>query len=177
MREPRINVGIKATKWNGIWLDIPGDQFSHSDIHVLVKVGVGRDHLFAFFKEISVFRDKVLKCGMQAGCLDQDEADTIFNNIPSFAPIPAYISGFVPRDSEYADLSYAGKKGRIHYKIKSWNGPKRPGDLERIKNLEGVSGNVNFEGIQKFSHESGHLFNTGSLLWEESAWVQVIERI
>ncbi|OGC21450.1 hypothetical protein A2291_05975 [candidate division WOR-1 bacterium RIFOXYB2_FULL_42_35] len=51
-RPPKINIGIKTIKWNGIWLDIPGDQFSHSDVHVVVKVGTGRDHLFAFFKKI-----------------------------------------------------------------------------------------------------------------------------
>src|SRR3989338_3963644 len=52
-REPKITVGIKTTKWNGIWLDLPGDQFNHSDAHILVKVGTGRDHLFAYFKKIS----------------------------------------------------------------------------------------------------------------------------
>ena len=46
---PKYNIGVKTTKWKGIWLDIPGDQFNHSDIHVLVKIGGGRDHLFAFF--------------------------------------------------------------------------------------------------------------------------------
>jgi len=37
-RKPQLNIGIKTTKWNGIWLDIPGQQFTHSDIHILVKV-------------------------------------------------------------------------------------------------------------------------------------------
>lgn len=41
MREPKLKVGIKTTKWNGIWLDVPDDQFSHSDAHVLIKVGGG----------------------------------------------------------------------------------------------------------------------------------------
>ena len=46
----KLNISIKTSKWNGIWLDIPGNQFEHSDIHVFVKIGAGRDHLFAFFK-------------------------------------------------------------------------------------------------------------------------------
>lgn len=59
-RKPKLSIGVKAVKWNGIWFDIPSDQFNHSDIHVLVKVGTARDHLFAFFKQLSVFKDKVL---------------------------------------------------------------------------------------------------------------------
>jgi len=35
-RPPKIGISVKTTKWNGIWLDIPGDQFNHSDIHVHV---------------------------------------------------------------------------------------------------------------------------------------------
>ena len=33
------------------FVDIPGDQFNHSDYHVQVKVSVGRDHLFGFSKK------------------------------------------------------------------------------------------------------------------------------
>ncbi len=37
-RAPGMKIGIKTGKWNGVWLDIPGKQFDHSDIHVFVKV-------------------------------------------------------------------------------------------------------------------------------------------
>ncbi len=49
-RPPRLGIGIKTTKWNGIWLDIPGDQFNHSDIHVLIKVGTGRTTCLHFLR-------------------------------------------------------------------------------------------------------------------------------
>ena len=169
-RIPRLKIGIKAVKWNGIWLDISGDQFNHSDIHVLVKVGTGRDHLFAFFKKISVFKDKVLKIGQEVGSLSEEEAENLYNDLPSFKPISAYICGFVKRNAEYSDLSYAGKKGRLHYTIYSWNGPINPGDLEKIKERERISGKVRFEGIGSFAHDKGYLFNTGSLLWKEDDW-------
>jgi hypothetical protein len=114
---PCLNVSIKATKWNGIWFDIPGDQFNHSDIHVLVKVGVGRDHLFAFFKKISVFKDKVLKRGKDIGLLSDQEADKLFDMLPTFSVIPAYICGFVERNAVYQPLAYTGKAGRKNYTV------------------------------------------------------------
>lgn len=176
-RSPRLKIGIKAVKWNGIWFDISGDQFNHSDIHVLVKVGTGRDHLFAFFKKISVFKDKILKVGQEVGSLSEEEAEKLYQDLPSFTPISAYICGFVPKDAEYSNLSYTGSKGRLHYTIKSWNGPINPGDLDRIKEKESVTGNVKFEGIGKFAHDKGYLFNTGSLLWKEEDWASVRSRL
>jgi len=176
-RKPKIKVSVKTTKWNGIWLDIPGDQFNHSDVHVLVKVGAGRDHLFAFFKKISVFKDKVLKRGEDVGVLSSKEADDLYNNLPSFKPIPAYICGFVRKDASYENLSYTGKKKKKHYTIASWNGPINPGDLARIKEKEIVPGDVKFEGIGDFAHDKGYLFNTGSLLWEDSAWKQICDKL
>lgn len=96
-RPPKTGISIKAAKWNAIWLDIPGAQFNHSDIHILVKVGAGRDHLFAFFKNISVFKDKVLKRGEEVGSLSGDESKVLYDSLPSFKPIPAYICGFVKK--------------------------------------------------------------------------------
>lgn len=176
-RPPKLKLGIKTTKWNGIWLDIPGGQFNHSDIHVLVKVGAGRDHLFAFFKKLSVFKDKVLKRGQEVGVLTEDAAKELFDKLPSFKPIPAYICGFAPKNGKYSDLCYSGKKGRKHYKVQSWNGPINPGDMDTIKEREGISGNVNFEGIGSFAHDKGYLFNTGNLLWQQKDWKNVIDKI
>ncbi len=143
-RAPKLKIGIKAVKWNGIWFDIPGAQFNHSDIHVLVKVGTSRDHLFAFFKKLSVFKDKVLKHGQDIGCLTADEADSLFQKLPTFKKIPAYICGFVKTEVPYSRLSYGCKRGRTNYTIKSWNGPMSPGDLDEIKRIEDISGKVKF---------------------------------
>jgi len=176
-RPPKLKLSIKTTKWNGIWLDIPGDQFNHSDVHVLVKIGAGRDHLFAFFKKISVFKDKVLKIGEDVGSLSTDEARDLFDKLPTFKPIPAYICGFVLKSTKYNDLSYDGKKGRKNYTIKAWNGPICSGDLPQIKENEQISGKVTFEGIGKFAHDSGFLFNTGNLFWKEDDWQKVIDAI
>jgi len=145
-RVPKARVGIKATKWNGIWFDIPGNQFSHSDLHLLVKVGTSRDHLFAYFKKISIFKDKILRVGQDIGLLSKVEAGNLYDKLPTFKPIPAYIAGFVAQNATYKELSYRGRKGRMHYTIREWNGPINPGDLEKVKNKESLSarGKVQF---------------------------------
>jgi hypothetical protein len=169
-RKPNILVGIKSTKLNGIWFDIPGAQFPRSDAHIFVKVATGRDHLFAYFKSISVFRDKVLRKGTEQGLITEQESDEIWNVLPSFRQIPAYITGFVMRDYPYRNLSYDGKKGRLHFTVTSWNGPIAAGDTDRIKKKERIKGDVQFEGIGKFTHDSGYLFTTGKLLWSKEDW-------
>lgn len=174
---PKLKISLKTTKWNGIWLDIPGDQFNHSDVHVLIKVGTGRDHLFAFFKKISVFKDKVLKRGIDIGCLTTEESNTLFDNLPSFKPIPAYICGFVLKEGSYSNIPYAGKKGRKNYTITGWNGKINPGDIETIKRRENITGSIKFEGIGNFAHDSGYLFNAGNLLWKNEDWERVINNI
>ncbi len=176
-RPPKIKVGIKAGKWNGIWLDIPGDQFNHSDIHAFVKIGAGRDHLFAFFKQLSVFKDKVLKRGEEIGCLSKEESAALFKDIPGFSPVTAYICGFARKDDNYKGFSYSGKKGRKNYTIRSWKGEIRPGDLDSIKEAEEVSGKVSFLGIGEFSHDSGYLFNAGNLFWKEKDWKKVCDAL
>ncbi len=167
-RDPAIKVSVKGTKWNGIWFDIPNQQFSHSDVNVLVKVGVTRDHLFAYFRHISVFKDKILKKGMEIGAISQTEADFLYEALPKFRRIPAYIAGFVIRDYEYAPLSYGGSKGRVNYTISSWNGPIQAGDLDQIKINESIKGSVKFKSIGSFAHDRGYLFNTGNLRWSAS---------
>lgn len=177
-REPRIKIGVKTVKFNGIWLDLPGGQFNHSDIHVQVKVDAGRDHLFSFFKHINVFRDKVLKKGIEVGSLTEMEADSLYESLPEFKPIPAYICGFCRKDKTYPDLPYEGRMGRKHYTVTSWNGRRQKEDLDRIKSAENMQeGNVQFEGIGKFSHDTGYLFNSGKLCWTRDAWQQVLLQI
>jgi hypothetical protein len=175
-RDPKVNIGMKAAKLNGIWFDIPGAQFNKSYAHILVKVGTGRDHLFAFFKAISVFRDKVLKRGTDQGFLSQGESEEIWNLLPTFTKIPAYIVGFAEVEKHYKPLDYGGKKGRTNYNITSWNGPISPGDVEKIKTRETAS-KVKFEGIGEFSHDSGFLFSAGKLIWDKESWSRLAEKL
>lgn len=173
-RDPGIKIGIKTTKINGIWLDIPGDQFSHSDIHVQIKVAAGRGHLFGYLKDLSVFRDKVLTNGVKSGVISQDEANNLFEKLPDFKPIPAYICGFVRRDEAYRNLDYVGKKGTKNYRASGWRGPFDPRiNLDEIKSKEDIQGDVVFEGIQHFTKAKRYLFNSGNMLWQKEEWDSV----
>ncbi len=176
-RSPNLKIGIKTTKWNGIWFDVPGAQFDHSDINILVKIGASRDHLFTFFKEISVFKDKILKVGIETGSLTEKEAKDLYDELPSFRPIPAYIAGFVTKDVPFKDLAYGGKMGRINYTITSWEGPIKAGDLEKIKSKNKVKGKISFLSIGSFAHDAGYLFNTGNLRWKKEEWVKLIKML
>jgi len=121
----------------------------------------------------------ISKIGEELGGLSREESEILFSSLPSFRPIPAYICGFVKKAGTYNQLPYSGKKGRIHFKIKSWNGPVNSGDLEKIKEKENLpnNGKVQFEGIGDFSHDKGYLFNTGSFLWEKYDWDKVVETL
>ena len=158
-------------------MDIPGNQFDHSDIHILVKVGAGRDHLFSFFKGLSVFKDKVLKKGVEVGSLSAKESDDLYSRLPNFKPIPAYVVGFARKNQVYSMLPYEGKRGKKHFNVTSWNGKISEGDLEKIKSKENVVGSVKFEGIGEFAHDSGYLFNAGKLHWKSDDWKKFIFNI
>lgn len=177
--KPKINLSIKTTKWNGIWLDIPGDQFNHSDAFVFVKVGTGRDHLFAFFKHISVFKDKILPKGIEKGELTDEEAQKLFEDLPPFSKIPAYIAGFVLKEDNYENLSYGGRMPISVFTIDSWRGPRYPDDFRNIRLRENLpeSTKIEFKNIKKFSHDNGYLFNTGNLLWKKKDWRKLIDSL
>ena len=174
-RPPKKRIGIKTTKWNGIWLDIPGAQFNHSDYHVLVKLGVGQDHLFTFFKSMGIF-ESILNKGKEMGILTTEETICLLDNLADFKPIPAYICGFIRADEQYTPPSYSGRKGKKGFIINAWKGVYNFDDLEMIKQTQGVS-EVIFNGIGSFSHNKAYLFNTGNLLWSEEDWNQAIQEI
>ena len=170
-KPPRKTIGIKTTKFNGMWLDIPGNQFEHYDYHVMVKLMLEVDHIFSFFKEISIFKDKLLKRAVEKGYFKKQEADTFFSEIPDLKKTPAYITGFVEsKKFQFNKYEYIGKKGPIHYTITSWKGKYKKAFLEKIKNKYHVEGEVKFQSISKFSHQDAYIFNTGCLDWSKDNW-------
>jgi hypothetical protein len=187
-KDPGIKIGIKTTKFQGIWLDLPNDQFNSSDIHVFVKLSVDRDHLFTFFKELGVFEDKIFKKGKDLGILDKDTANKISESISSFSNIKAYICGFVLKSSSFNPNPYSGTTGRPHFTVKGWNGPyKKDEDFKKIEQIEGlqvlkikgeeVKPEINFLNIEKFSHKKGYLFNSGNLSWKKKDWDKIVNML
>jgi len=94
-KAPNLSISMKTTKFNGRWLDVPGAQFEHSDVFVLVKIGILRQHFLAFLKAISFLRDKLFVTAKNLGELDDKNAKLLWDEIPEFEPIPAYIAGFL----------------------------------------------------------------------------------
>ena len=133
-REAKLKISIKTTKFNGRWLDLPGAQFEHSDVFVLVKIGILRQHFLAFLKAISFLRDKLFVKAKNLGELDEDDAKELWDEIPEFEPIPTYIAGFM-------------YKGDINLPIHEIN-IRLVGKFERTKRLE-VS-----QGIGLFTPEN-----------------------
>ncbi|MEM3449876.1 MAG: hypothetical protein QXP38_13590 [Nitrososphaerota archaeon] len=95
--KPRINLSIKTTKLNGMWLDVPGAQIRHSDYFVLIKLGTTRYHFVSFLKWISAIRDKLLKLALSDGILDEDKAQDLYDKLPNFECIPCFIYGFIEK--------------------------------------------------------------------------------
>jgi len=178
-RLPNLKISVKTTKWNGIWLDIPGDQFNHSDVYVLIKVGTGRDHLFAYFKKISVFKDKILKVGKDRGLLSDSDADDLYDKLPTFSEIPAYVCGFIekPKVADQNIFCCDGKMGRKNFKILKWSGKIIPEFLEQIRKDRKIPGKIQFEGIGDFAHDSGYLYNAGELRWKKQDWESLFNRL
>jgi hypothetical protein len=176
-RKPNINISIKTIKSNGIWLDIPGNQFAHSDIHLSCSIGIDVDHLFGFFKHLSVFQDKILKRGLDLKIINQGEADEIYNKVPSFKKVYGYIPGFVNNTSYVNSYVYDGKLGRKNYLIKNWTGKYELSYLDTIKKNEGAS-KVQFAGIGEFTQSSRHLFGLKSLKHSDLDWKnEILQKI
>ncbi len=172
-RKPLIKVSIKTVKSNGIWLDFTEQMFIHADIHINCCVGVGTNHLFSFFKHLSVFKDKIIKNAIDRNFINQDEGDNIYNQVPSFKNIYGYVPGFVTKKSEYEKYSYGGKKGTSNYTIDKWSGKYMHSDLEIIKEREKAK-DVKFLGIGEFSREKVYIFGLSSLMYLDQDWENFI---
>lgn len=175
-REPDLRIGVKTTKMNGIWLDIPNNQFNHSDVHVAVKLAVPTNHLFSFMKSVGVFRNNILDLGIKKGHVDEAEANRIDDLIPDLERIPAYVCGVADAREPFASLPYEGHMGTKNFTIDGWNGPRQSGDLETIR-LKEKAAKAGFERIGSFSHDAGYLFNTGSLRWGVTIWSDLVQAL
>jgi len=98
-RKSRIKISVKTTKFNGRWLDLPGAQFEHSNVFVLVKIGILRQHFLAFLKAISFLKDKLFVSARNLGEISKKDAVKLWNEIPEFESIPAYIAGFLDKST------------------------------------------------------------------------------
>ena len=193
-REPRLRVSIKTTKLGGIWLDIPGAQIKHSDVFVLVRAGITREHFIAFLKKISVIGEKFVKEALNRGLLREEELREIWNAVPEFESIPACIAGFLDK-SEYADelkneysvIDVDGKVGRKRVVINKYLGFWHPEKLEYkvvVRDLLKKKGKnvtsdmeIEFEGIGNFSRTLHFIASSGILKKKKEHWERLLYKL
>jgi len=193
-REPRLKVGIKTTKLEGIWLDVPGAQIKHSDVFVLVRVGVTSEHLIAFLKKISAIRDKLMKEALERKLVREEELEEAWNVTPEFTPVPAYIVGFLNKleyadrlTSEYSIIDVDGKVKKVRVVINKyvgfWNPEKEEYRVMVLNLLKSKDKNVKddmkieFEGIGNFSETLHFIVNSGSLRRDKRDWEELLRKL
>ena len=193
-REPRLRVSIKTTKLSGLWLDVPGAQIEHSDVFILVRVGVTREHFVAFLKKISVIRDKLMREAVERGLVKREEIEQIWDSIPEFTAVPAYIAGFLDKTEIQdrlrdrtavieADGDVKIRKVVINKFLGFWH----PGEAIYEKKLKGLlrergrpvkdEMSIEFEGIGDFSKTLHFIASSGVLKKRKEDWEKLVERL
>ncbi len=182
---PSLKISVKATKFNGRWLDVPGVQVDHSDVFVLSKLGVERHHFLAFLKAISFLRDKLFPNAKKLGELNNENAQELWDEIPEFDPIPAYISGFVNK----ANINFpihminARIKGRKYIRLVVSQGvglftPDNIRSNPEILRMD-PSGSlpIDIEPIIKSYTGTKFLAHSGGLEWGKDQWRDLVNQL
>ena len=191
-REPRLKVSVKTAKFSGLWLDVPGAQIDHSDVYILVRIGVTREHFVAFLKKLSVIRDKLIKEAVARGLAEADEMKQMWEATPEFTAVPAYMAGFLDkieiqdrlRDGAAiieADGDLKKTKVVINKFLGFWHPEEDEGRLrdflkDRGKAVRDNMG-IEFEGIRDFSKTQHFIASSGVLKKKEEDWKSFIQRL
>jgi hypothetical protein len=186
LREPRLKISIKTTKFNGRWLDAPGAQINHSDVFILVKIGILRHHFLAFLKAISFLKEKLLAQAKALGELDDNTAEELWNEIPHFDPIPAYVAGYLNKSELNLPIHQlvCRKRGRAktpRIVVTQGIGVFSEETLRNhpyIKSLDpGGNLKIGIEPIIDSIKSSHFLAHSGGLKWGEKEWDRLIKNL
>ncbi len=183
--ELKYNISIKTTKFNGIWLDIPGAQISHSNVFFLIKLGIEREHFVSFLKDISFVKDKLLPQAILLGAINQKEADELWESLPIFRNIACYVCGFIDDDSVakynnvpcgFRELFTREKVSKDKFEVSEYIGWIRKGKPDNLPaQLEGKS---EFTSIGNFTASNDHFIsNIGLLKNSESDWRTFLSKV
>jgi len=173
-RNVRTKISVKTSKLNALWLDI-GNQISHSDFFVFIKIGLKTDHYTTYMKESGAV-EKLLREAVQAGELQENQLEYIknelFERIPDFRELPVYVAGYASKQ----DL----ESGRLDVEERVVR--KRSGETVTVKTVIGGMGYYDEDtadevlglgdiGVGK------HLASINSLKWMQEDWNKVKEKI
>jgi hypothetical protein len=185
-RTPKKPLSIKTTKFNGRWLDLPGAQFDHSQVFVLIKLGISRFHFAAFLKVISFLKDKLFALAKDLGELDDGKAQELWKETPDFTSIPAYIAGYLEKEGLSLPIHQiiCRKKGRRNVRVAISGGiglfslstVRRHPEVKRIDPDGKLP--VVVEPIIKSLTESKHfLAHSGALKFGKENWNNIVTRL
>jgi hypothetical protein len=127
LRDLKIGVAVKSSKWKSCFNIIPPIEYENSrrksDAYVFVRVGLPSDHLFRILREHSFFK----------GVKDFLENEDKFRKINKLKEIPIWIAGFSYHDefekvTEIPGQKFTGKPnyryakavGDMHNSDKDW---------------------------------------------------------
>lgn len=192
-RQTKINTSIKTGKFNARWLDeYSAPKIAQIDAFVFVRLGTPKEHFVAYLKDISFLKTKLFPKAIELGELTTDSSSALWDSIPEFEPIPAYISGFLMRQdltypihSVTAEVTgsenYRGRDTRKIYIRKGVgvftrnNLYARP-DFQELDPDEKLK--VIIEGIEKEIDNKDHFYaNTGSFNHGIESWRRLTSRL
>jgi hypothetical protein len=182
--ELQSNISIKTTKFQGIWLDIPGAQIGHSDAFFLIKLGIEREHFVSFLKDISFVKDKLLPQAKKIGAISEQDADDLWNSLPVFENIPCYVCGYIDTNS----VDNHKKISSVHRELKKRDGTSK--DKYEVSEYigwiyKGVPDNLDlaiqskseFISIGTFTPSNNHFISSiGHLKNSDADWEQFLTK-
>ncbi|MCX5657972.1 MAG: hypothetical protein NTZ48_07150 [Candidatus Omnitrophica bacterium] len=189
-RKPKINLSIKTGKFNARWLDEYGSgKFVPIDVFIFVRIGTCREHFVSFLKSVSFLKDKLLPAAQQLGELTAEGSDKLWDEIPQFEPVPAYISGYlVKKECKWPihDIRFRARKDRnkIIREILFTGGVGifTDEELRKIPQIKELDPDekleIIVEGIGAPLTNKPHFFaSTGLLKCGKDNWVELIKKI
>lgn len=192
-RPTKINTSIKTGKFNARWLDeYSAPKIAQIDAFIFVRLGTPKEHFVAYLKDISFLKSKLFPKAIELGELTTDASAALWDSIPEFEPIPAYVSGFLMRQdltypihSVTAEITgsenYRGRDTRKIY-IRKGVGVFTRNNLYALPEFQRLDPEgrlkVIVEGIEKEVDNKDHFYaNTGSFNYEIENWRRFASRL
>lgn len=192
-RHTNINTSIKTGKFNARWLDeYSAPKIAQIDAFIFVRLGTPKEHFVAYLKDISFLKTKLFPKAIELGELTADSSYALWNEIPKFEPIPAYVSGFLmckdlryPVHSVIAEIqgseNYRGRDTRKIY-IRKGVGIFTRNNLYSLPEFQQLDPEnklkIIIEGIEKEVDNKYHFYaNTGSFSFGIENWQRFTARL
>ncbi len=182
-RPTNLQVSIKTTKFNGRWLDVPGAQFNHSDVFILAKIGITRQHFLGFLNETGFIENLIIK-SRDLNELSEEDAEILKNELPVSHLLPVYIAGYIDKATIHLPIHslYARVYGRTIKKIQVTQGVgmMTPDSIRNHPSIASIAGSENLtieiDPIIKGYTSQKFLAHSGGMKFGND-WQALIDRL